>query len=176
MVLVTILLIQSDGGSPTLNLVVPLFSGLVGGLLVLYIQTRLKNKENERHRQEELKGLTRIVDAEMLRNEDLLRRALTVDLATSSGAGRAPILALNDLETADWDITKVRLARLANGEHFTKLEVYYEKARNLAVKAQRLRDQSTVNQGQLTGAQESTEKCKAASDKARQVSSSLLRS
>jgi hypothetical protein len=156
------------------SLIVPLFSGFVGGLIVMLIQNHLKNKEEERNRQQELKGLIRLVDAEMSRNEDLLKQALAVDVATSSGAGRSPILALNGLEGADWDRTKVRLARLADGEYFNKLDAYYIKARDLAQYAQRLRDQATVNQSQLMEVQNVAEKVKAASDEARQESSKRL--
>ena len=39
------------------SLIVPLFSGFVGGLIVMLIQDHLKNKEEERNRLQELKRL-----------------------------------------------------------------------------------------------------------------------
>jgi membrane-bound lytic murein transglycosylase MltF len=83
-------------------------------------------------------------------------------------------LALNGLEGADWNRTKVRLARLADGEYFNKIDAYYMKARDLGEYAQRLRDQATVNQSQLMKVQNVVEKVKAASDEARQLSSKRL--
>jgi len=91
----------STGSGSAQSVIVPLFSGFVGGLIVMYIQNHLKSKEEERNRQEELKGLVRIVDVEMSRNDDLLQRALAVEVTALSGGGRAPVLALNGLDTDD---------------------------------------------------------------------------
>ncbi len=151
-----------------LGLIVPLFSGFVGGLVVLYIQNHLRNKKEEKERDQELKGLLRVLDAEMARNEELLHKAVAVDLSPSGG-DRTPIIALRDLELADWDRTKVRLARLTDGEHFTALDKYYRKVRETSEKAA-----SATVPGNYPQVQSLARECKAASDEARPTSRKLL--
>jgi hypothetical protein len=164
----------STQGFSLLGLIVPLFSGFVGGLVVLYVQTRERNKKEEKERNQELKSLIRIVDLEIAENDDLLRKALTVDTLSAAGAQFNPILELRNLQTRDWDDTKVRLARLADGEHFKDLDAYYRKARDLSALVQRLYNQSTFHAGPMSHAQEQTQQCKAASDAARRESRDVL--
>jgi hypothetical protein len=153
-----------------LGLVGSLFSGLVGGLIVLLVQTRQRNNREKEERQQELKGLLRIVDQEMSRNDDLLQEALAVDARTASGAEVTPLWEVRNLESRDWDNAKVRLARLADPEHFKNLDTYYRKARELAEFVQRLYSQSNISGNPKIRAYELTEQCKAASDAARQES------
>jgi hypothetical protein len=162
------------GGSIALSVIVPLFSGIVGGVLVMLIQNHLRNKREQRNREEELRGLIRIVDFEMAQNENLLQEALTVDTVTAAGAQYNPILELRNLETRDWDNAKVRLARLALGEHFHSLNTYYRVTQDLSAEAQRIYNQSIFHMGPMAGAQEHAEECRAASDAAREQSQRVL--
>ena len=57
----------------------------------------------------------------MAENDDLLQQALAVNPLTATGAQATPILNLRYLQNADWDISKVRLARLADRQHFEDL-------------------------------------------------------
>lgn len=163
-------------GSTTLNLIISLFSGFVGGLVVMLIQNHLRNKKDKESKKEELRGLIRIVDAEMSRNEGLLREAQSVDLSAATGAGRAPILTLNGLEAADWDNTKVELARLLDGGHFASLGAYYEEVRDLSAHVQRLINVSNFPTQALREVQGMAEQCKAISDEIRRELSIVLRS
>lgn len=164
----------STQGFSFIGLIVPLFSGFVGGLVVLYLQTRQRSKKEEKERNQELKSLIRIVYLEMAENGNLLQEALAVDTSNAAGARFDPIIGLRNLQTGDWDYTKVRLAGLADGEHFQSLDTYYRKARDLRALVQRLYNQSTFNAGHMERAQEQAGQCKAASDAARRESRETL--
>ncbi len=136
---ITLLIIETTHGitastqeTSLLSLFIPLFSGFVGGLVVLYIQTRQRNQKDEKERRRELKGLLRIVDLEMAKNDDLLQAALAVDTLNAAGAQLNPILELRTLQITDWNNTKVILARLADGDRFQNLDTYYRRVRDLS--------------------------------------------
>ena len=136
---ITLLIIETTHGitastqeTSLLSLFIPLFSGFVGGLVVLYIQTRQRNQKDEKERRRELKGLLRIVDLEMAKNDDLLQAALAVDTLNAAGAQLNPILELRTLQITDWNNTKVILARLADGDRFQNLDTYYRRVRSTA--------------------------------------------
>lgn len=112
----------------------------------------------------------------MAENGNLLQEALAVDTLSTAGAQFNPILGLRSLQTGDWDNTKVRLAGLADGEHFQSLDAHYRRARDLRALVQRLYEQSTFHAGPMGHAQEQAEQCKAASDAARRESREILNS
>ena len=139
--------------------------------MVLYIQTKLRNKREDDDRKAELTGLIRIIDPEMAKNEDLLQKALDVDAAIASGQAVRPFLDLRTLEVTDWDKSKVRLAHLANGEHFKDLDDYYRNVRNLLAYMAKV---TTLNIEIKREIQRKVQKCKGSSDEARQKSQNLL--
>lgn len=161
-------------GSTASSVVVPLFSGFVGGLVVMLIQNHLRNKKEEKDKRQELKGLIRIVDAEIAENGDLLQKALAVDTASAAGAQLNPILDLRNLQTRDWDNTKVVLARLADEDHFRSLDTLYRRTHDLSTLVQRLYNQSTFHAGPIEYAQDQAKHCREASDLAREKSRKIL--
>lgn len=142
-----------------------LFSGFVGGLIVLSIQTYLTNRREKNERKRELKGLFRIVDLEMENNEPLLQQVLEVDVNIASGSELRPFLNLRSIEFKDWNDTKGRIARLAEEEHFRNLYSYYRKAEKLHDRVDNL--SSSFAAGHTKQIQELTRECKELSDAAR---------
>jgi hypothetical protein len=167
----TLVTTGSTQGSSGVTLFLPLFSGFVGGLIVLGIQTYLTNKREENERELELKGLIRIIDPEMAKNEDLLQKALEVDVSTASGPAVRPLINLRNMGVADWDRSKVRLARFADGGHFDNLDDYYRKVQELLAYMEGITSFTT---GTVTEVQRLAQACKAISDVARQESRSVL--
>jgi hypothetical protein len=145
----------------------------------MLIQNFLRNQKEQRDKEEELKGLLRIVDTEMSSNEAMLKEALAVDLKTVSGAGRSPLMALRELGVADWDRTKVRLAQLDSAVHdsaihFQQLSNYYKSAKDTVDRAQQVAARSNFNTSQAESVQNLARACKQASDTARATSRALL--
>lgn len=156
----------------SMSILASLFSGAVGGLVIMLIQNFLRNRKEQRDKEEELKGLIRIVETEMSSNEAMLEEALGVDLKTVSGAGRSPLIALRELGVADWDQTKVRLAQLASAAHFAQLSDYYKCAKDTLESAHRITASFTTPQAESV--QNLARACKQASDTARATSRALL--
>ena len=140
----------------------------------MLIQNTLRNRKERRDKEEELKGLIRIVETEMSSNEAMLEKALEVDLKVASGAGRSPLMDLRDLGVADWDRSKVRLAQLADGAYFAQLSDYYKTTIDTLARAQQVAASNSFNTNQAESVQNLACACKRASDAARATSRTVL--
>ncbi len=140
----------------------------------MLVQNHLRNRKEHSDREDELRGLLRLVDVEMSDNEDILQAAIAVNLTEASGAQVTPIVALRDLEAADWDRTKVRLARLADADHFAKLHEYYKGVTETSMRVHQIASRSDFSNRQLGQAQALAQDCKTVGDVARSRSKAVL--
>ena len=103
------------------NVVIPLFSGLLGALLVFCLGV-LKDACRQ---VSELKGLLRLIDAEMGLNE------IGLDKLSSNGFEAWATEAGRPLELQVWKEARVRLAQLLTSSKFRDLVAYYSKVEEL---------------------------------------------
>jgi len=140
----------------------------------MLVQNYLRNRKEANDREEEHRGLLRIVDVEMSSNDQILSAAIAVNLKEASGAQIQSILDLRDLEAVGWDRTKIDLARMADENHFTKLHEYYWLVIKTSARVQQLASSGDLSNRRLRPAQALAQGCKTAGDAASLRSKALL--
>lgn len=103
---------------PYLPLVGAVLGAVVGGFVGAYANGRTRNKEEQKARDQELKGLTILLFDEIGGN-DVLLQILTKD------PDLIGLSSWTNLQMAVWNDAKVRLAQLMNKDHIMALVAYY---------------------------------------------------
>lgn len=136
---------------------------------MLYITTVVRRREEHNKDQRELRGLTRILDAEIQRNRERLIDPAHPEEAKFGNFQPDALEAfkilsreLEHLESDDWNRSKVRLAQLATDEHFAALNAYYSRL----PEALRLGQRENISPFDLVEGPQLTQECIALGDSA----------
>jgi hypothetical protein len=106
----------------------PLLTAFVGGIVGAWMNSLFRNKEAKKARKEELEGLLILLSIEVARNNRVFGRFIKQREqpdAPQFPDNRARVA--DDLQSAVWDESKVRLAQLRiPGTYLSTVALYYE--------------------------------------------------
>lgn len=102
-----------------LTIFLPLVGAILGGIVGAWANSRYRDREEKKLRDQEIKGLTLLLFTEMGHNDATLETLKTFPDV-------ADVPALFSLQTDVWEQCRVRVAQMVTNEHTATLVRYYE--------------------------------------------------